>query len=76
MKFGVCIPHYGRPIEIDRLTEMAVKAEESGYDSVWVHRPHHRPPRYSRPTSGDCVPQRYAGATDSTGPSRRDYQQS
>ena len=36
MKFGVCIPHYGRPIEIDRLTEMAVKAEESGYDPVWV----------------------------------------
>ena len=36
MKYGVCIPHYGRPIDIDGLTEMAVKAEEMGFDSVWV----------------------------------------
>ena len=36
MKFGVCIPHYGRPIDPDALTEMAVKAEEMGFDSVWV----------------------------------------
>lgn len=36
MKFGVCIPHYGRPIEVNALTEMAVKAEEMGFDSVWV----------------------------------------
>ena len=36
MKFGVCIPHYGRPIETDSLIEMALKAEEMGYDSVWV----------------------------------------
>ena len=36
MKFGVCIPHYGRPIDTDSLTEMAVKAEEMGFDSVWV----------------------------------------
>ena len=36
MKFGVCIPHYGRPIEANSLTEMAVKAEEMGFDSVWV----------------------------------------
>ena len=36
MKFGVCIPHYGRPLEVNALTEMAVKAEEMGYDSVWV----------------------------------------
>ncbi len=36
MKFGVCIPHYGRPLEVNALTEMAVKAEEMGFDSVWV----------------------------------------
>lgn len=36
MKFGVCIPHYGRSIDADGLTEMAVKAEEMGFDSVWV----------------------------------------
>ena len=36
MKFGVCIPHYGRPIDVDGLTEMAAKAEEMGFDSVWV----------------------------------------
>ena len=36
MKYGVCIPHYGRPIDADGLTEMAVKAEEMGFDSVWV----------------------------------------
>ena len=36
MKYGVCIPHYGRPIDAGGLTEMAVKAEEMGFDSVWV----------------------------------------
>ncbi len=36
MKFGVCIPHYGRAIEVDGLTEMAVQAEQMGFDSVWV----------------------------------------
>ena len=36
MKYGVCIPHYGRPIDTQGLTEMAIKAEEMGYDSVWV----------------------------------------
>ncbi len=36
MKFGVCIPHYGIPLEVDNLTKMAVNAEEMGFDSVWV----------------------------------------
>ena len=36
MKFGVCIPHYGRPIDADGLTEMALKGEQMGFDSVWV----------------------------------------
>ncbi len=36
MKFGVCIPHYGIPLDVDNMTDMAVKAEEMGFDSVWV----------------------------------------
>ena len=36
MKYGVCIPHYGRPLDADGLTEMAIKAEAMGFDSVWV----------------------------------------
>jgi len=36
MKFGVCIPHYGRAIDTDGLTEMAVESEQMGFDSVWV----------------------------------------
>jgi len=36
MKFGVCLPHYGIPLEVDNLTSTAVKAEEMGFDSVWV----------------------------------------
>ena len=49
MKYGVCIPHYGRPIDAQGLTDMAVKAEEVGFDSVWVTDhlivPHHIPGR-------------------------------
>lgn len=36
MKFGVCIPHYGIPLNVDNLTNMAVEAEEMGFDSLWV----------------------------------------
>jgi probable F420-dependent oxidoreductase len=36
MKLGICVPHYGRPIEIDRLLGMVRRAEEAGLDSVWV----------------------------------------
>ena len=49
MKYGVCIPHYGRPIDTQGLTDMAIKAEEMGFDSVWVTDhvivPHHIPGR-------------------------------
>ena len=49
MKYGVCIPHYGRPIDTQGLTDMAVKAEQMGFDSVWVTDhiivPHHIPDR-------------------------------
>jgi len=36
MKLGICIPHYGRPIEVDRMLAVAQRAEEVGLDSVWV----------------------------------------
>jgi probable F420-dependent oxidoreductase len=36
MKLGICIPHYGRPIEVDRMLAVARRAEEAGLDSIWV----------------------------------------
>jgi probable F420-dependent oxidoreductase len=36
MDFGICIPHYGKPIEIDRILDIAKRAETLGFDSVWV----------------------------------------
>ncbi|MBI1735812.1 MAG: LLM class flavin-dependent oxidoreductase, partial [Candidatus Rokubacteria bacterium] len=36
MKLGICVPHYGRPIEIDRMLAVVRHAEETGLDSVWV----------------------------------------
>ena len=36
MKLGICIPHYGRPIEVERMLAVARQAEESGLDSVLV----------------------------------------
>jgi probable F420-dependent oxidoreductase len=36
MKLGVCLPHYGRPIEVPRLLEVARRADECSLDSVWV----------------------------------------
>jgi probable F420-dependent oxidoreductase len=36
MKFGVCIPHYQRPLDIEALTRVARRAEALGYDSLWV----------------------------------------
>jgi probable F420-dependent oxidoreductase len=36
MKLGICLPHYGRPIETDRLAEVVTRAERRGLDSVWV----------------------------------------
>jgi probable F420-dependent oxidoreductase len=36
MKIGICIPHYGRAIEVDRMLAVARHAEEAGLDSVWV----------------------------------------
>src|SRR6266849_5468188 len=36
MKLGICLPHYGRPIEVGRMLEVVRRAEERGLDSVWV----------------------------------------
>jgi probable F420-dependent oxidoreductase len=36
MKLGICLPHYGRPIEVGRLLEVVRYAEARGLDSVWV----------------------------------------
>ena len=36
MKLGVCLPHYGRPIEVPRIQEVVRHAEARGLDSVWV----------------------------------------
>ena len=36
MKLGICVPHYGRPIEVERMLAVVRHAEESGLDSVWV----------------------------------------
>jgi probable F420-dependent oxidoreductase len=36
MKLGICVPHYGRPIEVDRILTVVRQAEEAGLDSVWV----------------------------------------
>jgi probable F420-dependent oxidoreductase len=36
MKLGICVPHYGRPIEVERMLAVARHAEDAGLDSVWV----------------------------------------
>ena len=36
MKLGICVPHYGRAIEVPRLLEVARHAEARGLDSLWV----------------------------------------
>jgi probable F420-dependent oxidoreductase len=36
MEFGICIPHYGKPIDIPKILDTVRQAEELGFDSVWV----------------------------------------
>ncbi len=36
MKFGVCLPQYGREVSIDDLRAIATDAETLGFDSVWA----------------------------------------
>lgn len=36
MKFGVCVPNYGQTESVEAVRNVAVTAEELGYDSVWT----------------------------------------
>lgn len=36
MKFGVCLPNYGPATSREGITQIAQKAEDAGYDSVWA----------------------------------------
>ncbi len=36
MKFGLCLPNYGRSTTFDRIRQVALLAEQLGYASVWT----------------------------------------
>jgi probable F420-dependent oxidoreductase len=36
MEFGICIPHYGKPLDVPKILETVRRAEELGFDSIWV----------------------------------------
>ena len=36
MEFGICIPHYGKVIDVGKIIENVQYAESMGFDSVWV----------------------------------------
>jgi probable F420-dependent oxidoreductase len=36
MDFGICIPHYGKPIDIPKILDTVRQAEELAFDSIWV----------------------------------------
>ena len=36
MKFGVCLPQYGREVSLDDLRAVSADAEAQGFDSVWA----------------------------------------
>jgi len=36
MEFGLCIPHYGKPLNIPSILDTVRRVEELGFDSVWV----------------------------------------
>jgi probable F420-dependent oxidoreductase len=36
MKFGVCLPNYGKTASVDGLRTVTLEAERMGYDSVWT----------------------------------------
>jgi probable F420-dependent oxidoreductase len=36
MDFGICIPHYGKPLDVARILETVRRAEALGFASVWV----------------------------------------
>ncbi|MBI3756419.1 MAG: LLM class F420-dependent oxidoreductase [Deltaproteobacteria bacterium] len=36
MEFGICIPHYGKALDVQKIIENTQYAEKLGFDSVWV----------------------------------------
>src|SRR5215510_15518719 len=36
MEFGICIPHYAKAIDVQKIIENVQYAEKLGFDSVWV----------------------------------------
>ncbi len=36
MEFGICIPHYGKALDVQKIVENTQYAEKLGFDSVWV----------------------------------------
>jgi hypothetical protein len=36
MQIGLCLPHFGRPLETDRLLHVARRAEAQRVDALWV----------------------------------------
>jgi len=36
MEFGICIPHYGKAVDVQKIIENTQYAEKLGFDSVWV----------------------------------------
>jgi probable F420-dependent oxidoreductase len=36
MEFGICIPHYGKPIDVAKILEIVRCTEDLGFDSAWV----------------------------------------
>jgi probable F420-dependent oxidoreductase len=36
MEFGICIPHYGKVLDVRKIIENVQYAEQMGFDSVWV----------------------------------------
>jgi probable F420-dependent oxidoreductase len=36
MQFGICVPHYGKPVNVAQTLDVARRAEALGFDSIWV----------------------------------------
>jgi probable F420-dependent oxidoreductase len=36
MEFGICIPHYGKPLDLAKILDTVRRAEELEFESVWV----------------------------------------
>jgi probable F420-dependent oxidoreductase len=36
MEFGICIPHYGKAVDIPKILDTVRRAEALGFESVWV----------------------------------------